>query len=288
MPITPERSKQVFQKVERDLSKLGSKRTTDSVHRFRTGARRLQTLLEELVPERDRNQKRLLKLLARLRKRTGKVRDLDVQLGALRTLKIPQEPRRKTQLINALIESRAEQDRKLRKSLSKEIVREIRKRLKRAAKELRLESSRDPLTVARQMLAQVTRPDGPLTEEVLHQYRILGKRARYVAELATKSTETDQFLAQLKRMQDALGDWHDWLTLTQTAAKKLGDVHESSLVAVLHNVTRVKFRGAVAALSASPVVRTTDLTPTPTGTARRTAIASQTALSTSSPTRRVA
>ncbi len=50
-------------------------------------------------------------------------------------------------------------------------------------------------------------------------------------------------------MQDALGDWHDWLTLTQTASKHLGDVRESPLVAELHNVTGAKFRHAVAVLS---------------------------------------
>ncbi len=50
-------------------------------------------------------------------------------------------------------------------------------------------------------------------------------------------------------MQDALGDWHDWLTLTQTATEHLGEVRESSLVAELHNVTGAKFRHAVAVLS---------------------------------------
>ena len=159
--------------------------------------------------------------------------------------------------MNALIESRTEQEKKLRKSLNKEIVHEIRKRLKRVAKQLQLESSRDPLTVARLMLAPLTHPEGPLTEEVLHQYRIQGKRARYIAELAPKSSDADQFLARLKRTQDAVGDWHDWLTLTQTAAKRLGDVHQSSLVAVLHNVTRVKFRGAVTALSSARMAQAT-------------------------------
>jgi hypothetical protein len=51
-------------------------------------------------------------------------------------------------------------------------------------------------------------------------------------------------------LQDALGSWHDWLTLTQTATDRLGDVSESSLVAVLHNVTRGKFRHAVNAVTA--------------------------------------
>ena len=106
------------------------------------------------------------------------------------------------------------------------------------------------------MLAQVAQPGGPPTEEALHQYRILVKRARYAAEFATKSPEADRLIAQLKRALDALGDWHDWLTLTHSAAHRLGDVHESSLVAVLHNVTGAKFRRAIAALPAAQ-------TPTP-------------------------
>jgi CHAD domain-containing protein len=250
MLIAPERCRLVFQKLERDLVKLHSRQTAESVHTFRTGTRRLQTLLQELLPERDRNQKRLLKTLTRIRKRAGKVRDLDVQLAALRSLKIPQEPRRKTQLMHELIELRAEHEKKLRKLLTKESVRESRKRLKRAAKELKTETARDPLVVAREILAQVERPEGSVTEDTLHQYRIAGKRARYAAEFAPASPEAVRFIAKLKRVQDALGSWHDWLTLTQTAAKRLGDVRESSLVAVLHNVTGAKSRNAVAALAA--------------------------------------
>src|SRR5260370_20596131 len=111
--IAPKRSSVVFQKLEQDLVKLSSKPQAERVHRFRTGTRRLQILLGELSPKLDRNQKRLLKQLGRIRKRAGKVRDLDVQLGALRTLKIPREPRRQTQLVNHLIELRGQQHKKL-------------------------------------------------------------------------------------------------------------------------------------------------------------------------------
>ncbi len=138
----------VFQKLEQDLVKLSSKPRAENVHRFRTGTRRLQILLGELSPKLDRNQKKLLKLLGRIRKRAGKVRDLDVQLAALRSLKIPQEPRRKTQLVNRLIELRAQQEKKLRKAVDEDTVREIRKRLKRAGKNFNPETSRDPLAVA--------------------------------------------------------------------------------------------------------------------------------------------
>jgi CHAD domain-containing protein len=250
MSIAPEVSQLAFRKTERALLKLSAGQDAESVHGFRTTCRRLQTLIEEVFPDRDRNQKKLLKMLEGIRKRAGKVRDLDVQLAALRSLKVPQEPRRKTQLMHGLIELRAKHEKKLRKMLSKENIREIRKRLKRGSEETVSEASRDPLSVSRAMLARVVRPAGPVTEDLLHQYRIAVKRARYAAEFAPKAAEAAQLVAQLKRLQDALGHWHDWLTLTQTAAKRLGDVNQSSLVAALHNVTGGKFRQAVAALSA--------------------------------------
>jgi|SRR5580704_3379 CHAD domain-containing protein len=249
MSIAPKRSRAVFQKLEQDLVKLSSKPRAENVHRFRTGTRRLQILLGELSPKLDRSQKKLLKLLGRIRKRAGKVRDLDVQLAALRSLKIPREPRRKTQLTNHLIELRGRQENKLRKAVDETTVREIRKRLKRASKNFNPAASGDPLAVAGKMLGEISRGDSPVTEALLHEYRILSKRARYAAEFAEPSAQAEQFVAGLKRIQDALGDWHDWLTLTQTAAKRLGEVRESSLVAELHNVTGAKFRHAVAVLS---------------------------------------
>ena len=270
MSIAPKRSRIVFQKLEQDLVKLSSKPRAENVHRFRTGTRRLQILLGELSPKLDRSQKKLLKLLGRIRKRAGKVRDLDVQLAALRTLKIPREPRRKTQLVNRLIELRGRQEKKLRKAVEEDTVREIRKRLRRASKNFNPEASRDPLTVARGMLQGIGRGDVAVTEALLHQYRILSKRARYAAEFGEPSTQAEQFIAGLKDIQDALGDWHDWLTLTQTASEHLGEVRESPLVAELHNVTGAKFRHAVAVLSqmrtrgpAKPTVASHTLTTKP-------------------------
>jgi CHAD domain-containing protein len=249
MPIAPKRSRIVFQKLEQDLVKLSSKPQAENVHRFRTGTRRLQILLGELSPRLERSQKKLLKMLGKIRKRAGRVRDLDVQLAALRALKLPREPRRKTHLVNLLIELRERQEKKLRKAVAEDVVRQIRKRLKRASKNFNPETSLDPLAVAKGMLERINRGDAAITEPLLHQYRILTKRARYAAEFAEPSPEAEQFIAGLKLLQDAVGDWHDWLTLTQTASEHLGEVRESSLVAELHNVTGAKFRHAVAVLS---------------------------------------
>ncbi len=130
MAISAERGKSIFRKTEKELLQLSSGHRADAVHGFRTTTRRLQTLLEQLVTDSDRKQKKLLKMLNRIRKSAGKVRDIDVQLEALRSLKVPQEPRRKTQLMQSLIELRSQYERKLRKLLKKQDIKEIRRRLR--------------------------------------------------------------------------------------------------------------------------------------------------------------
>ena len=208
MAISAERGKSIFRKTEKELLRLSAGHRADAVHGFRTTTRRLQTLLEQLVPDNDRKAKKLLKMLNRIRKSAGKVRDIDAQLEALRSLKVPQEPRRKTQLMQSLIELRAKYEKRLRKLLKKQDIRDIRRRLRRAGGSVRLDSSRDPLSVARQILRTVPVVKGPADEETLHRYRLVVKRARYAAEFAPKSPESDKYLAELKRLQDALGNWH--------------------------------------------------------------------------------
>jgi len=251
MTIKAERCRLVFHKLQRDLDKLAAGQQAETVHRFRTSTRRLQTLMEELIPERTHKQRKLLKVLRGIRRKAGKLRDLDVQIAALRSLKVPLEGRRATQLLAGLIELRAEHEQKLRKTLTKRAAREVGKQLKRIVKEVELKRSRDPLAAAREILSRAMPPAGPVTEDALHRCRLLVKRARYAAEFAPESAAANQFIAQLKRLQDILGNWHDWLTLTQTATERLGSVNQSPLVAVLHNVTGAKLRNAVAAIAAT-------------------------------------
>lgn len=258
MATVSERSRLIFKKTDRDLLKLSQGYQPEIVHNFRTSSRRLQVLLEELAPVRSRNQKKLLKALSRIRKQAGRIRDLDVQLVALRSLKTPLEPRRKTQLTQGLIELRHTREKKLGKLLKKQDIVEISKRLRRASKTFDFERLGDPLATAQKMLRSAATASAPeLDENRLHRYRLAVKRARYAAEFALASPEGTQFLAQMKKLQDTLGHWHDWFTLTQIASQQLGDIGQSPLVAVLHNVTRGKFRHAVAEISANNAVGNT-------------------------------
>jgi CHAD domain-containing protein len=248
MRLDRQHTRTTFRKLSRQLVKLAAKPAPESVHKFRTLSRRVEVLVSDLAGNRSRNETKLLKQLARLRKKAGRLRDLDAQSAALRSLKIPQQPGRKSQLMSMLVEERARRERKLVKALDKDAVAEVRKRLKRAAGDLELPRNVDPLALAIERVTALKLEPGAVTEKILHRFRIAGKRARYIAEMAD-SAEATRLVEQLKHMQDLIGDWHDWLQLTERAEKLLGGVQDSPLVAALRNLTRAKFRQAVHSLS---------------------------------------
>ncbi len=244
MPVDRDRLGFVFERLDHQLSKLASKPQPQNVHRFRTYTRRLEALLEELASGLGGNERKLLKSLTWLRRRAGKVRDLDVQIAALRSLKIPQEPERKAQLLRTLTDVRMKREKKLHQALDRDTLRELRKRLKKARRSS-FDREADPVGLGRRLFAQVTKPQVPLTEEILHKYRTAGKRIRYVVESAERVPEASRMLETLKVMQDALGDWHDWLMLTQTAENLIQGAQPSPLLTALRNVTGAKFRHAL-------------------------------------------
>jgi CHAD domain-containing protein len=251
MAFDLKRSRLPFQRLNRELGKLGKKPGPDRVHKFRTNSRRVEALLIEIAPQLHHNDEKLLRLLLRLRKKAGGVRDLDVQIAALRDLKFPQANGHKSQLLDALITERAKRERKLIKALDHDTIAQVRKRLKRSGCELNIAGNADPVGLALSKLRQLASEDTPLTEKILHQYRIVGKRARYVAELADPDdAAAKHVVAQLKQMQDVIGDWHDWWKLTRKAEELVGSVRDSALVAMLRNVTQAKYRQSLDAVAA--------------------------------------
>jgi CHAD domain-containing protein len=249
MPVDLKRSRLAFQRLSRELNQLAKNPAPENVHKFRTNSRRVEALLSEVAPKLNRNDKKLLKILSRLRKKAGRVRDLDVEIASLRSLKIPEGNGHKSQFVDALVQERAKHEQKLAKAFNRQAADEVRKRLKRGASEMDIPKNIEPLTLTLGKLAKLGRDHVTLTEKTLHQYRIIGKRARYIAELADHDPEATRIVDQLKHMQDVIGDWHDWLKLTQKAEALFGGVRDSALVAMLRNVTQAKFRQSVDAVS---------------------------------------
>lgn len=241
MPIDQKEFRGVFKKLDRQLTKAARNPSPENIHKFRTNSRRVETVLERLIAAPDRSTKKLVKLLSRLRKKAGKVRDLDVQTASLRGLKIAQSAQ-KNQLLRSLCSERDQREKKFSKALDKAAVQELQQRLKRAARQIEIPEGMEPLSIALQEFGKLGQDGAPLSTEKLHQYRITGKQARYLAETAQKDPEAVRVIEQLKRMQDVIGDWHDWLTLTQRAEQLFNSDKSSALVIAMKNLTRAKFR----------------------------------------------
>ena len=248
MPVNQKHCRVVFGRLSRELTKLARHSGPDTVHKLRTSVRRVETVVQVLIPKPDRSTRKLLKLLRQLRKKAGRVRDLDVQLTSLKNLKAAGKSDQKAQLSRTLTTERSKREKRLIAALDKEAVRELRKRLKRARRALEFAEGIEPLILALQGLSEISEDRSPLTQTKVHQYRIAGKRARYLIEIAGKDPKADAVAGNLKHMQDVVGDWHDWLTLTERAEEMFGGVKESALVAAMRNLTRAKFRESVDAI----------------------------------------
>jgi CHAD domain-containing protein len=236
---TQRRSRLVFNRISRHIGKLRKEAKSGDVHRFRTNSRRVEALVTEFAPE-SGNKEKLLKLLSRLRKKAGKLRDLDVQIKFLEGLKIPDRQNHRAALLDSLNSEQARRTRKLPKSFDAETARKLRKRLLRASSTIELNGV-DPL---RRALGRLPKAHTiQLNEKSLHSFRIAAKSARYIAELAD-SAAASSFVEELKKAQDAIGEWHDVLKLKEQAEKRFGRVHDSTLVAALNNLTHARFRRA--------------------------------------------
>jgi CHAD domain-containing protein len=248
MPIDRQRNEKLCRRLSRLLGQIGKKADAKAVHQFRTTARRVESMLDALSPEPDRNQRKLTKHLTRLRRRAGQIRNIDVQTALLRSLKIGADGQRKERILKELAGLRERREKRLIEAVDAASIKALRKRLDKAVERSAAAQdpdSFDPVTAALRDFVQVARTEGPPREETLHGYRLQTKRARYIAELAGANKEAKSIVAELKRMQDAIGEWHDWLQLTERAEKLLANGSEVPLISALKNVTHAKYRQAI-------------------------------------------
>src|SRR6267378_702360 len=78
MSLDPQRIQKTVSKLRKLVKKSPKRPTPDQVHDLRTHTRRFEAAAQALRLDSKRNERRVLRALARLRKRAGKVRDMDV------------------------------------------------------------------------------------------------------------------------------------------------------------------------------------------------------------------
>ncbi len=154
--------------------------------------------------------------------------------------------------MHALEQNRA----RLTKKLVKVVEEVPRRGLEKSLQRLRVAENSVPAKQRRDQQAQwVSEASGhfleacqshqPLTENNLHDLRKECKRARYRAEMAAPNPSAKSLVKQLKNIQDAVGDWHDWLTLSQAGEALLQNGNPSALLSALRLQTHARFLHAL-------------------------------------------
>ena len=206
--------------------------TAEPVHRLRTSTRRIEAQMELLellpeLPEHRKPAKKARRLLKKLRRAAGAVRDFDVQRKLLEQM---EEQSASKKLGEAAHELRRTLKRK-RAAEAEELLDVLKTEQRKLAPALEdLLEALEPakgLSVSEAQISELTLrwygeetssiAEGSDDEDSLHEIRKYAKLARYLAEAAAP-----ELAESFERLQEAGGVWHDLMTLAEIAEKQMG------------------------------------------------------------------
>jgi len=224
----------------------------EAVHDTRTGTRRIEAALEAALRdagvqagEGDDELTKTVRawegLLKTIRRAAAPVRDLDVQRKLLKKL-VPKGEVKTKQSLNAVEIAMAEQTGKLDRALHDERAERAAPLKKSAAKwaskldghfeefvkvlahkptsrKHKANAAAMALDAFARLSSQIRQVDGGN----LHDFRKGAKKARYMAEAGGEDEYAGEVGRALKKLQDEIGDWHDWLMLAEEAHQVLGE-----------------------------------------------------------------
>ena len=258
-----ERLRELTASLKKNLEACAHDSEVEAVHNVRTGTRRIEamldTIMRELSPQNaegvdDSNPvgdaaRKWLRLLKRIRRTAAEVRDLDVHRNLLKKyglLKkaasaedgqaVPEEtvsPGADKMALQAedldawLRHARGEHAEPLMKAAPKWGARlddEL------ASFEAAIEQAparrgrpSTAAAVALDAFARLSTEMQRLHEGNLHDFRKGAKKARYMAESGGDDPQAGAVGKALKKLQDEIGYWHDWLVLADEAHEALGE-----------------------------------------------------------------
>ena len=220
--------------LEAALTVVAAKPKPKPVHHLRTTTRRIEAQIELLAIVRgaevqSKSTKKPVELLGKLRKAAGHVRDIDVQRKLIKS-GTGSQSKEARQLRKILRQRRGEEEAGLLNTLEKH-----RGKLTKTLEALiEITEAAKPAAITTAKLADRVRnwythnsPAVSQSAEQMHAIRKAAKMSRYMAESISEDSKLARFFEEV---QQAGGQWHDWLLLTQIAREELGD---SSMLAKL-------------------------------------------------------
>lgn len=228
------------------LDKIQNRAAKEDVHQIRTTVRRLEAQLGESSPK-------IAKALRRLRRKAGRVRDIDVHLDLLKSApgasarRAPGSAAEWKELRRILKSSRCHRLASLRDLVEDSVpllVSKLPALAERAATpEITAAEAHQRVSRAQEQFLQWTNviPDDAAQ---FHRLRISAKNLRYSLEPLASHAEAAELVGQLKLVQDAIGYWHDWATLQQLAEEALSSPAARPVCAALRARAAREFRKA--------------------------------------------
>jgi len=201
-------SQQLFVTFAKVAKAIDDDASAKQVHKLRTTARRLEALTNYLPEKVIAKHEDVIDEIQSIRKKSGKVRDLDVQLSLLSKVSSDAQRPQFEVLENRLLERRERRTQKLYKEVRLLQRKKWLNRLERFSKDVKNTATDElkkgePLKSAKERLKVLAAryPDrvSMVDPEELHQLRIELKKIRYTAELAGKDAATKRFTAALEK-----------------------------------------------------------------------------------------
>ncbi|MCU1258257.1 MAG: hypothetical protein JWO80_1142 [Bryobacterales bacterium] len=254
MALDPDRVLKPVKKLRKLIDRVESESNPETVHDLRTTTRRFEAMFDALSLDAHGIGKAMLKDLGRIRKRAGKVRDMDVLTGFASTVHPQGDQECQVELLEHLGAQRKKQAAKL-SAEAKNFHRPLRKNLKRAgsvlAKLLQENKNSDQgdsvsveATASAVKLAVQLGTPPRLGRDNLHPYRLKIKELQNVLRMAAGSARP-RFVDDLGEVKDAIGEWHDWEELASIAEKNLDHRSWCGLQPELKRIARQKYGRAL-------------------------------------------
>ena len=249
MPLNLPRLVKPVKKLRKLLRKIDSDPRPDQVHDLRTNIRRFEAACEALVLEDAGVPKSVFRELDSLRKRAGKVRDMDVLTEFASAIRPKDEPECHVRLLEHLGARRQKEAAKLCAAVRRH-RRKMRKKLGRAFSRITSLVREKGTAAVRSAAANATAAASRLSAELavptqlnktnLHPYRLKVKELQNILLMA-EAPSRPRFVEDLGDVKDAIGEWHDWEELVEIGSEVLDHDGKCFLRAELKRIAERKY-----------------------------------------------
>jgi CHAD domain-containing protein len=255
MTLLQQSSSRLSHDISKFVTRLPEGLSEKDVHRLRTTIRRVETLVTYAKPKLGKKEEKAMDEICALRKRAGKVRDLDIQISLLSSVGNGSASPDRRALADVLKKRRSKQLGRLQtaaKKLKGSRLFSLLAQIARVSGAREAEGPTARLKQVRRQFSQLAAQHANrriLKPARLHDLRIKLKLLRYQAELAGNIRETKGLVEEIKSVLDPIGEWHDWKMLAQNAEEYFSDRVNCAVRVEIQALLATRYSAAASAVT---------------------------------------